>query len=418
MTVKNKESRKIIGFYSFHAFGLYAVLPKFLEHLKNGDEVYLITRKIYLNIILKNFKIKKNRILFIEDYKSFFGGRITNWFSLFFIPNNFSKMYDERREIIFKGFKKKVSDHFNFLSLKKNKINTFYSSLIRIFYFFRILKKIPLNFYKLYVTTKVFNPYILTPFESKIHLIIESWDHPTKAPFLVSPLSSESWNYSLDIELKDYQGYKNIINGNALKFRYIKNFNNNYSTSILSDHQNDDINFIKNNNVAIYPMFTASDFFAFNDELIFLKKLSIILEKQSIKLYIRPYPLAPISDNLELKKISNVYVGLSNDFNYGNEVFDESHLLHKYLIIKYSKYIINLGTTFVFDAALVDSNCKIIQLKIEKEKFNDLGKYANGYHLKKYLHTSNSTTLNNIDIKHTNTDFKLYLRKWLSTKTK
>ena len=120
----------------------------------------------------------------------------------------------------------------------------------------------------------------------------------------------------------------------------------------------------------------------------------------------------------ELKKISNAYVGLFDNTKYGNEVFDESHLLHKYLIIKHSKFIVNLGTTFVFDAALVDSNCKIIQLKIDKEKFNDLGKYANSYHLKKYLHTSDVTSLNNINIKQTTQDFKFYLKKWLSTKTK
>ena len=71
--------------------------------------------------------------------------------------------------------------------------------------------------------------------------------------------------------------------------------------------------------------------------LVFVKKLAIATKKQNIKLYVRPYPLAPHSDISELRKIKNVYVGIGNKIEDGKEVFNLNHMLHKYLIIKKNK---------------------------------------------------------------------------------
>tara|TARA_B100000780_G_scaffold254099_1_gene202018 strand:+ start:9555 stop:10802 length:1248 start_codon:yes stop_codon:yes gene_type:complete len=408
--------KKIIGFYCFHAFGLYDIVPLYREYFQQEhNDVYIITQKKYLKLVQENFDIKKDKIIFLDDFKNIFGSVFTSWFSLLCVSKDFSDMYSDRTKIIFRGYKKKILDHITFLNIKNYSLNSTYSKMIRFFYFFRIMKKIPLDFTKLYVTTKVFNPYILTPFENNIHLIVESWDHPAKFPFLMTPNSTESWNKYLNYELNEYQAYNNLIIGKGLKFRYIEEFNNHYSSNILNEIENEDINFIRENRVAIYPISTSSTFFAFEGEINFVKKLAIATKKQNIKLYVRPYPLAPHSDISELRKIKNVYVGIGNKIEDGKEVFNLNHMLHKYLIIKNTDYVINVATTFVFDAALVKSNCKIIQIKIKTNEFKDFGEYANGYHIKRYLSTSDSIYLNQLDFRLKDFTYKTYLRDWLSS---
>jgi hypothetical protein len=161
-------------------------------------------------------------------------------------------------------------------------------------------------------------------------------------------------------------------------------------------------------------MCTSSSFFAFQDELNFISDLALKLKNENIKLYIRPYPLAPYSDVLALNEIKGIYVGLGNKINNGLEVFDTNHMLHKYLIIKNAKYVINLGTTFVFDAALVDSNTKIIQIIIPENSYGDLGKYSRGVHLTKYLHTGEVFDFESLNLSDVSFNYKNYLKEWLN----
>ena len=407
--IKNK-----IAFYCAHSFGLYGVLSIYKSYDFEKNDVYIITHKKYYQTVKNNFNINDNNIYFIDDYQSRLGIFFTDWFRLLFVSKKFSELYEQRKNIKFSLFKVRISSLFKFFNIGNDKVNTTYSKIVNIFYRLSLIKTFPANFNKIYVVTKVYHPYLITPFEDKMHLIIESWDHPAKEPFLLNPRSSESWNYSLNLELIKYQFYENTNKGIALKFRYIKEYNCYFDSKKINDKELKDIEFIQNNNVAIYPMCTSSEYFAFSEELLFVKDLAKKLEKEKMILYVRPYPLAPLSDILALKEISNLKVGIGNKIKNGLEVFDENHMLHKYLLIKYSNYIINLGTTFVFDAALVDSNCIIIQLKIDKESYGDLGWYSRGTHITKYLHNKDAKDFNEFEISDATYSFKNYLIDWLN----
>jgi hypothetical protein len=400
-----------IAFYCNHAFALYDVLPLVQDYQKKEFEVYIITRRIYIKTIKQHFEIKESNILFIEDYTNKFVSKFTDFYLRFCIKSSFTEMYKERLKIKYSKSKLLNTKIFN---VKNENSNILYSKIIKFFFKLKVFKTFPIDFYKIYAVSKIFHPYLIIPFENRTHLIVESWDHPAKEPFLINPNISESWNESLSKELMKYQYYKNSIIGKALKFRYIEEFNENLPIISLTNEEFEDVNFIKRNDVAIYPMCTSSLYYSFNEELSFVRDLAIKMTKENVKLYIRPYPLAPYNDMKELKKIENVYVGLGNKIKDGIEVFDLNHMFHKYLIIKYSKYVINLGTTFVFDAALVKSDCKIIQVVIEEKSYGNLGKYSRGTHITKYLHTDKALVFDDFNLERIGYDYKNYLKNWLN----
>lgn len=401
-----------IAFYCGHAFALYDVLPLFKSYDNDVYDIYIITTTKYYPIVKEQFGLLDDNILLIEDYSSRVGNHFTLWFNVLCVPVDFSEFYSARRKIKITPTQQKIANGLTFLNLKN--VNVIYGKLIRIFERLSILKSFPLDFDKIYVVTKVFHPYLLSKYESKMHVIMESWDHPAKEPFLLNPSSVESWNESLNDDLTTYQFYKNTFKGDALKFRYIEELNSSYDTAILNDEEREDIAFIENNDAAIYPMCTSSSYFAFSEELRFVNDLALKLNKENIRLYVRPYPLAPYKDVLALKEIENVKVGIGNKITDGLEVFNEAHMLHKYLIIKHAKYVLNLGTTFVFDAALVDSKCKIIQLKIDLNSYGDFGRYSRGVHITKYLHTNDAVSFDDFEIKKVNYAYKDYLIRWLN----
>ena len=146
----------------------------------------------------------------------------------------------------------------------------------------------------------------------------------------------------------------------------------------------------------------------------FVEDLALKLKREKITLYIRPYPLAPYADVIALQKLGNVTVGIGNKITDGLEVFSENHMLHKYLIIKHAKYVINLATTFVFDAALVDSQCEIIQLKINRTTYGDLGRFSRGIHVTKYLHVHNTQYFVDFTLLNVDYSYKEYLNNWLN----
>jgi hypothetical protein len=403
-----------VAFYCGHAFALYDVLPLFKSYDSDVYEIYIITKTKYYSVVKEQFGLKDDNIFLIEDYSSRVGNHFTLWFNLLCVSIDFSDFYAARRKIKLTPLQQKIANAFKFLNLKNKNVNVIYGKIIRLFERLALIKGLPIDFNKIYVVTKVFHPYLLAKYEDKMHVIMESWDHPAKEPFLLNPASVESWNVALNDDLTKYQFYKNTLKGDGLKFRYIKEFNSFYDTAILNDEEREDIAFIENNEVAIYPMCTSSSYFAFAEEVKFVEDLALKLKREKITLYIRPYPLAPYADVVALQALGNVKVGIGNKIPDGLEVFSENHMLHKYLIIKHAKYVINLATTFVFDAALVDAQCKIIQLKIDRTTYGDLGRYSRGVHVTKYLHVQNTQGFVDFTLLNVDYTYKKYLNNWLN----
>lgn len=408
------SSMNNIGFYAEHAFGLYDIKPLVEKCLEENANVYIITSVKYKDIASSYLNVPFTNILFIEDIRNYLLSYATNWFRVLCVRDDFSEFYLQRKGIKFSRKSILISKFLFFLKVSNKDINKSYRKFISFLYSSRLFKPIDLRLDKLYVVTKVFHPYLLTPFKDVTELIIESWDHPAKEPFLVDPKIAYGWNKDLNEELRVYQSYDNLSILKPLKFRYIEEFNKSYNPNVLKDRELMDIDYVKNNKVIVYPMCTSSTYFAFKGELEFVKDLAQRISEGGYKLYIRPYPLAPYRDIEELENIKNVYVGLGNIIQNGKEVFDDCHMLHKYLLIKHVNYVINIGTTFVFDAALVESECKIIQIVIPKKSYGNFGKYSHGVHIEKYLHTNECIEFDKFDVKNIKDDYKDYLSDWLS----
>ena len=69
---------------------------------------------------------------------------------------------------------------------------------------------------------------------------------------------------------------------------------------------------------------------------------------------------------------------------------------------------------FVIDGSFI-MEFRDKSIEIKTNEFNDFGEYANGYHIKRHLNTSNSIYLNQLDFKLTDFTYKTYLRDWLSS---
>jgi len=408
------ENRKV-SFYCENAFSLIYALPIIKDYLDKNYKVDAFVEQKLFDFLGDSQEMSNINFIIIDKFKNGFLTKLTEIFKLFLINDDFSPLYFQRKKIKFGDNRLYfLSKKINIIKIRNNRVNSFYRIIFSKFYKINLFKKLPVNSNKIYVLTKVFHPYLLAPYHKITHLITESWDHPAKEPFLIDPIVSESWNISLSNELKKYQGYKNITKSRCLKFNYIKELNNTHFDIELNENEEADLKYLENIDYAIYPMFTSSKYFAFDEEVVFVSDLAKKMSNDNIKLYIRPYPLAPIEDVQKLKKIFNVIVGCGNLLENGFEVFDKSHILHKYLLIKKAKYVINLGTTFVFDAAIVNSNCKIIQLKIDSDSYGNLGSYASGVHMKNYLHNGLETNFDKFALKDANFHYKKYLIHWLN----
>ncbi len=289
------------------------------------------------------------------------------------------------------------------------------------FYGLRFIKRIDLKCDKLIVFTKVYHPYLLSPFSERIILIMESWDHPAKEPFLVLPAATLAWNKDLISDIKEFQRYNLVCRVKPLKFRYVFERTAQTEDVLLSHLKTEvlkaEVDFIKKNKVIIYPMCTSSGYFAFEGEIQFLKELSLGLANTGLKLYIRPYPLAPEADTEVLKKIPDSLLGYSALHKDGEDMFDDELMTHKFLLIKHAHLILNVGTTFVIDAALI--NDRIIQLSLETDKFKEFSLYSKGIHIRKYLagngakkYFGNPQEFSNI-ISDVNDSYAPKLRDWL-----
>ena len=364
------------------------------------------------------------RVLNIADYYSAVGKRFTRLYRQYCIPLNFSPLYYIR--LGYGSTKVRKRDRWlnKFLSIPADRLNSRYAKLVKILTSVGLIKKIDLRPDLMFSFTKVHNAHHLVQFNDVHISIMESWDHPSKEPYLLLPRRSLTWNKALAEETRRYQNYDTVHTITPLKFRYIfeseKKSEAELASRITDTDLAEDLRLFDNNRLVIYPMCTSSAYFGFAGELEFVKELCKMLRNSAYKLYIRPYPLAPIEDKQKLEALDDkVYVGASISGTDGTEVLDEELQIHKYLIIKKSALIINTGTTFVFDAALCDR--PIVQVYFDPESDQDFHITINKQeHLKNYLLNEHAVLYSPQNIltatEAADMSFSRSIKKWLLTR--
>lgn len=383
------QSKKPVVFWCEHSFQIYAALPIARKYYRRGYPIVLFTSPRYVQAARDYFDFGEVEVRSIAKYRSRVGNYVTNKFREYFTPIDFSPLYYVRL-----GYRKKTMNRVTKMTnrlLSKHKVhpNHTYNRIVERLYRLRILEPIDLDPYLFFTFTKVHHAYVAVPFNDRHVCVMESWDHPSKEPYLLSPRRALTWNTELAEETREFQNYDMVHTIAPLKFRYIEEFATQSEEELLRQLTDplllQDLERMRNQKYLIYPMCTSSDYWGFGGELKFVEELCQVLKNSDYRLYIRPYPLAPASDREQLEALDDkVIVGSSSYGTDGTEVMNTSLQIHKYLITKWADLVINTGTTYVFDAALCD--VPIVQIYFDKNSTTDFHRTINEQiHLQKYL---------------------------------
>lgn len=376
---------RTIGIWAEHSFQIDSGIPVIRKYLKKS-KVLLFTKKGNVKFAREIIKHNNFKIISIDNYTNKYAGYFRYLFELLFIPKNFSFVYET---VFFKSrsLKSKLIGSIFFIKIPKKHINYIYCKLNRIFF-----RKLSIdNYYRidlLITFTKVYYSYLI-PDKTKVpHInIMESWDHPMKFPYYINPNWLLTWNYDLAKETRDVQNFRKVMYIEPLKFKYITNFKKTPDNVLLDKLKNtdyyDELVSIDSKKIILYPTTTHSKGIGHNGELDLIKDLSNIFEDSSYKFFIKPKPLGAKGDYDKFSSLKNTIIGLYSSDPNAYDILDEKYNIYRYLLLKKSTIIINAGTTFAMDAALLDK--PVIQLHLKNKNYGDFADFCNVYDVKQYI---------------------------------
>lgn len=387
--------KKNIAVWCEHPYQIFAAKPIIAKYRSRGENIKIYTYEKYFKEAQAFLQVEKEYLDDIFLYKSRAGTFLTRIFRTYVVSFTFSEFYFLRIK------KANPSKLFKWLNAGFNAVisdyNALYHWLAIILTKLGLIKSLNTKVDLLISFTKVHHCYVLAQYARKHISIMESWDHPSKEPYLMKPKAALSWNIDLMNETRNVQNYGFVKSIRPLKFSYIDESETFSNEELHEKIKNDllikDIDRVSSQKTIVYPMCTSSSFYAFQGEYKFVNEFAQELKNQGINLYIRPYPLAPKKDTQFLQKLDNVYVGASYSKVDGGEVLEEEYQLHKILLMRTADCIINVGTTFIFDAAY--AGARTIQVEIKSDRFGSFSSYSKGPHIKNYLIDSEFVTYEN-----------------------
>lgn len=295
-----------------------------------------------------------------------------------------------------------------FPKCKKKEINTTLTNIFSNFISDSIKSQ------KIIVFTVPTIPYILCDRSKKIYSILESWDHPGKAPIGYQSRKTFLWNRYLANDWEYYQGRGDIHLSYPVKLNY----------AIESEV------FCKGE-MLLYPAITSSDSEKelYEEEIRFMHILCRVTAKLGVNLLIKPKPNTRRGDLNQFLIYTNVTIGLYQQNNGGSSyTLNDEYNISRLEEMSQARFVLNVGTTFAFDASAV--NIPVLQLKFTNvEEFPVLSNLDSSPHLSNHLFIKSDLIceLTGTDtIEHQLIDklrdpyleekavrFKEYLRDWL-----
>lgn len=218
---------------------------------------------------------------------------------------------------------------------------------------------------------------------------MESWDHPVKMPYLIYPNQSLTWNNDLKKDIVENQFFSSVNIIKPLKFRYIYDFKR-YSEAELfnmlrKEKYKKELSALSGKKYILYPTTTSSlNQFAHKGEMQLIDRLCSASANEGIDIYIKPKPNGVDGDYDIFKKNKNVIIGIYATDSNSMDLLDEEYNIYRYLLLKNAYLVVNVGTTFVLEAALAD--VPIVQLILREKSFDNFSIYSKNLHIEKYLH--------------------------------
>lgn len=413
---------KKIGIWVEHPLQLYSAKPVFEKYSNKGELVYLITSIDDIEICKNYLNIEEDKIVLLDQMKNKYDALLVLIFEIIFVPRNFSMVYKDK---IFRNESRKlrILRKLFVLKLKKHHVNKFFIKYKSFIEFFKGKSIFPVDLDLIVSFTKIYHVFSL-PSEIPHISIMESWDHPIKLPYFIKPDFSLTWNKDLKEDTVFYQNLKRVGQICPLKFRYIYERMNLDDVKIYDEiNKKSYINELKkleDKKIILYPTTTSSLGIGHEGELKLIDDFCRVIEGTQYYLYIKPKPNGPQGEYNVFKKYSNAIVGIYSSNSDSRDMLDEDYHSFRYLLLNRSELVINAGTTFVLEAALMDR--KILQLKLEGNYFGKFTAYSNNLHLTKYIlnnpfvhiYKGNLETLKDA-IKHADYKFKNYIKPWITS---
>ena len=415
-------SRKEISFWIEEGYALYSSRPVIEKYFKKNYKIWIYTNENIEKLVAQYYSHIDIEIILINKKINIFLKILSYLFTILLIDRNFSLMYCN-------DLKKHKSLLYNFINkiflfkIKKENINNSYFNFMKIFNKFRFKGDFVIAFTFIHV------PYLFANDKTKVILIMESWDHVMKRPLLIKANYFLTWNKDLANDAKSYQNYKHIGYIYPLKLRYTSKYDGMSPDIILESITNNcylkDLKNIMNKNVILYPVsHTSIDNKNIHlDQLKFIKSLIPLLTDNNYILFIKPKPTGPVGDYDCLLNEKNIIVGeYSPDTDKADMLIDEFQA-YRYLLLKHSKLVINVSTTFGLDAAMAD--VPVMQLNISEKDFGSFAKLKENPHIEKYLLNSNLISNYSVQEKITISDevilksmkYSQSLKKWCLNNT-
>ena len=404
--------KKEITFWAEPLFAIYSARPLINRYIKKNYKIWVILRKIDLQIARK-YLPKEVVLISIESIDSYWLKIFSNLIRVLITPNNFSTMFERINKK--KGILHFLVGKYVAILFDRKKINIRFKNIFSIFQ-----SKIPTN--KLISFTRVSRPYLLASNKIKHISIMESWDHPIKSPYYFYPNFALTWNKSLALDIRNYQNLKKINKIFPLKLRYI---NEKFHLSINDIYKKlppiyiKELNKISNKKFILYPVTTSSaNSEMHKGEIILINHLIKLADNLGLNLYIKPKPNGPIGDYDQFRIYKNVIVGIYSTSTNSIDMLNEEYHNFRYLLLIKADFLINAGTTFGLEASL--ANTEILQLKLCEKLFGSFGNMNHNPHIQKYLHKKNFFFYNGNFIDLINfaknkkyIGYSKYLRSWL-----
>lgn len=362
-------------FYVEHAYQLMFLKPVILQSIKDGHQTAICcprdlekyARAISDSNILQSERYKPNKLIRKFDFL----------YKKYTVPFTYSSMY--YRKYAFHGINR-VDKVINVLLAGRHNYNIRYVRTFRLFYYLGLTPVFEEDFDKIHLCTKLSNTILFVGYSEKLVTYQESWDHPQKGPYFFVSSKHFCWPNLMQTTKRHQPDIGEIVQLEEIyKFTYTGKVSNELpgggTENFIEKHQGEYL---------LYPVCTSSTYHNVNkSELRFLEILITLCKEENLPLFIRPYPLAPRKDLLAINTDSDlIFIDSRSTFKDGHEVFNANAINNKLYQIKNARAVVNIGTTFVFDAAAL--NRPVVQLRLGA-KFGTVSEISDYEHISSFL---------------------------------